>query len=264
MDLGEIARHWEKAGKTFSLDSKVTPTSRDPFLGKLEEDHVLERLRPNHTVLEIGCGDASHTLNFAKKVRQMYALDVAKSLIEIAKKRAMKARASNVEFEAGSVLDVARMFKGKKIDCVISQRCLINLPTWAEQKKAILQIHKILNPHGLLLMTEGFQDELNNLNGLRRQVGLPDIRVVAYNRNFTHGEFDSFIAGHFEVKEVLDYGFYLFASRVYHPLAVRPEQPKHDSKLNEAACRLSYLVPAPDFVKYSYNLLYVLKKKKSN
>lgn len=261
MKLDDIAGHWEKSGKSFSLQSKVTPTSRDPYLGKLEEDHVLELLHPNHTVLEIGCGDASHTINFSRKVRQIYALDVAKSLIALAKKRSAESGASNIEFETGSVLDLAKIFKGRRIDCVVSQRCLINLPTWKDQRKAILQIHKLLQPGGLFLLTEGFQDELDNLNQVRRKVGLPEIRVVDYNRNFTHGEFDSFIAEHFVVEEVRDYGFYLFASRVYHPLVVQPDPPKHDSKLNEVACRLSELVPAPDFMKYSYNLLYVLKKK---
>lgn len=261
MNLREIAEHWQKAGESFSLSSQVTPTSRDPFLGRLEEDHVLSLLKPSQTMLEIGCGDASHTIRFAQKIKRGFGLDVAGSLIEIARKRSEAAGVSNIEFTAGSVLDAAKLFKGQKIDCVVSQRCLINLPAWPDQRKALLQIHRLLKPGGIFLMTEGFQDELDELNRLRREVGLAEIKVVSYNRNFTHREFDPFIKKYFTVKQVLDYGFYLFASRVYHPLAVEPEPPKHDSKLNEVALRLGRLMPAPDFKRFSYNLLYVLKRK---
>ena len=70
-----------------------------------------------------------------------------------------------------------------------------------------------------------------------------------------------FINEYFSVEVVIDYGLYLFLSRVYHPLVVLPDQPKHDSKLNEVAMNLANLYPKTDFDKYSYNLFYVFRKK---
>ena len=239
MDLDQIRQHWRRAGEELSLSERVTPTSRDPFLGQLEETYVLEHLQTNQRVLEVGCGDATHTLRYAQRVKFIWGLDIADSLIRLARQRSESAEINNVEFAVGSILDLDQILDEQELDCVISQRCLINLPTWEYQQEAILGIHKVLRPGGLFLMTEGFQDELDELNRLRQRVGLSSINVVDYNRNFRHSEFDDFIGKYFAVETVHDYGHYLFLSRVYHPLAVLPEQPKHDSRLNEVASSVS-------------------------
>jgi len=261
MNLEEIRQHWERAGEQLSLVQTVTSTSRDAFLGQLEEDNILRYLHPNQNVLEVGCGDGSHTLKYAQRVKQVWALDVAESLIGHARQRTGSSGVCNVEFTVGSILEAGEIFRNKPIDCVISQRCLINLPSWKYQQEAILQIHQLLRRGGLFVMTEGFQDELDNLNRLRETVGLSAINVVSYNRNLIHDEFDTFIGKYFAMEAVLDYGLYLFLSRVYHPLVLIPEQPKHDSRLNEVAGLLSSLVSTSEFRAYSYNLLYVLRKR---
>jgi len=113
----------------------------------------------------------------------------------------------------------------------------------------------------VFLMTEGFQEELDNLNHVRQEAGLSAIQVVSYNRNFRHGEFDSFITTYFDVERIQDYGLYLLLSRVFHPLAVLPGEPRHDSRLNEVAGILERLVDLPECRRFSYNLLYVLRRR---
>lgn len=261
MNLEQIREHWQNAGEQLSLSERVTPTSRDPFLGELEENFIFKHLQPQQKVLEVGCGDAAHTLKYAEHVKFVYGVDIAESLIRLAKQKQSSAGVDNVEFVVGSVLTLDQVPGQNDFDCVISQRCLINLPTWEHQKEALAGIHRVLKPGGMFLMTEGFQDELDELNGLRQQVGLSTINVVDYNRNFRHAEFDDFIGQYFSITAVHDYGHYLFLSRVYHPLAVAPEAPKHDSRLNEVAGLLTGVVPGSDFKRYSYNLCYVLTKK---
>jgi len=261
LNLDQIREHWRRAGEELLLSERVTPTSRDPFLGQLEEAFIIRYLGKDDRVLEVGCGDAKHTLEYARHVNFIWGVDVADSLIDLARQQSATAGTENVEFAVGSILDLDKVIGDQQLDCVISQRCLINLPTWEYQREALMRIHGVLKPDGLFLMTEGFQDELEELNRLREQVGLSTINVVDYNRNFRHVEFDDFINQHFSVEAIHDYGHYLFLSRVYHPLAVFPEQPKHDSPLNQAASLLSTLVPASDFKHFSYNLCYVLRKK---
>jgi ubiquinone/menaquinone biosynthesis C-methylase UbiE len=261
MKLEEIKQHWEKSGESFPFDSKVTPTSRDPYLGELERENILSRLEKEYNCLEIGCGDAFHTIHYAKKVNRILGIDVADSLINIAKERLQQEPLGNVDFLVGSVLDIEAEFEGKRFDCVISQRCLINLPTWEHQKDAITQVHQLLANQGIFLLTEGFQDNLDNLNSVRKRFSLPEIKVVDYNRNFILRDFEQFIQQDFEVIEKRYYGSYLFFSRVYHPLVVLPEDPKHDSKMNEVAMNLQKAFPMPDLEKYSYNIFYVLRKR---
>jgi SAM-dependent methyltransferase len=261
MDLDSIREHWCKVGGELSAAEKVSGTTRDPSLGLLEEERLAKYLRLDDTVLEIGCGDAAHTVRYARQVKRIFGLDVADTLITHARQRAERAQIDNVKFVVGSVLDLESIFPGGDFDCVLSQRCLINLPTWEHQQDALRRIHGVLRRGGLFLMTEGFQDELDDLNHVRQAVGLSTIKVVSYNRNLRHDEFDSFIATYFDVETVQDYGLYLLLSRVFHPLAVSPGEPRHDSHLNEVAGLLERAVDLPECRRFSYNLLYVLRRK---
>ena len=261
MKLEDIKRYWNQAGKEFPEGGEVTPTSRDPYLGKLERENILDYLNSKQIVLDIGCGDASHSVYYARKVKHLLGIDIAPSLIKRAKARTCSERIRNVDFFTGSVLDMEKIFKLQKLDCIISQRCLINLAEWSYQKDVILKVHGLLKDRGPFLLTEGFQDELNNLNRVRRTVGLSEIKAVSYNRNFVREDFELFVKGFFDVLEIRHYGVYLFLTRLFHPLTVLPEKPKHDSKLNEVAMQISEAVQIPDLEKYSYNLFYVLKKK---
>jgi ubiquinone/menaquinone biosynthesis C-methylase UbiE len=259
--LDAIQRHWEEAGKKFPQGRKVSPTTRDPFLGQLEEAHILRFLAGRKRILEIGCGDGQHTALYAQHVGQVKALDISDSLIGLARKRMIENSISNVELKVGSVLSLVNLYERDSFDCVISQRCLINLPSWKYQQNALEQVCKVLNPGGVLLMSEGFQEELDELNVARKKFNLDEITVVSYNRNLRHKEFDDYVKTMFEVVEIGDYGAYLFLSRVFHPLSIFPDDPKHDSPLNEAAMRISSILPMADLKRYSYNLCYVLRKK---
>ena len=259
--LDAIQRHWEEAGEKFPKGGSVSPTTRDPFLGQLEEGHILRFLAGRERILEIGCGDGLHTALYAQHVGQVKALDISDSLIGLARKRMIENSISNVEFKVGSVLSLVNLYERGNFDCVVSQRCLINLPSWKYQQTALEQACKLLKPGGILLMSEGFQEELDELNMARKKFNLEEIKVVSYNRNLRHKEFDDYVKTMFEVVEVCDYGAYLFLSRVFHPLSIFPDDPKHDSPLNEAAMRISSILPMTDLRRYSYNLCYVLRKK---
>ena len=261
MDLDEIREHWEDSGREFALDGKITPTTRDPFLGQLERENFLDLLDASQNCLEIGCGDASHSMYYARKVASLTGVDVANTLIDVANRRAREESIDNVQFEVGSVLDIENIARGKSFDCVVSQRCLINLPSWEHQMEAIQQVHRLLPLGGTFLLTEGFQEHMEVLNDAREASSLSRIKVVDYNRNFLLEEFKPFIETLFDVVETRHYGAYLFFSRVYHPLVVAPEAPRHDARMNEVAMELQNRVSLPEMEKYSYGLFYSLKKK---
>lgn len=259
LTMEDIRKHWEEAGQSFPTEWRITPTSRDPYLGQLEEENILDFLRPDQVVLEMGCGDGSHSVKYARQVKELSALDLIENLLNRAKQRAADAQLENMNFTLGSVLALKELYPAGKFDCLISQRCLINLAEWELQQEAFKQAHSLLREGGLLLMTEGFQDAMDELNVVRSQFGLPEI-AVAYNRNFIRPEFEAFIGQYFEPVEVRHYGGYLFLSRVFHPLAVLPAEPKHDARINEVAMEISRAMPLPDLDKYSYNSFYALRK----
>ena len=261
MQLTKIKEYWNKMGATFRTDSPSTPTSRDPFLGCLEEEKIFRHLEAEMTVMEVGCGDAAHTVTYAERVKEVYAVDVAETMLERAKETIARTSRENVRFQAGSVLDLDGLLGGRKFDCVVSQRCVINLPDWEHQKQALSQIHGCLRRGGMLLLTEGFQEGLDRINVIRQDVGLSEIRTVDYNCNMRQADFEAYISKSFETIECSGYGAYLFFSRVFHPMAVLPDAPRHDSSLNKAAMKIARVLPADTFKEYSYNLFYALRKK---
>jgi len=261
MNLNDIKKHWEEVGKQYQNKVGISPTSRDPYLAKLEKDNILKHLNSKSNVLEIGCGDASHTIEYAKYVNHITAIDLSENLLQLAEKNISVSGVKNIELHQLSVLDLKEFFKNQQFDIIISQRCLINLPEWEYQKDALSQIHFLLKKGGLFLMTEGFNEELDALNKERTKFNLSPIRVVDYNRNFENTEFNGFISKIFNIEEILDYGFYLYMSRIYHPLVVEPEMTKHQSPLNKIAALLaSQSNYYKEFKKFSYNLLYILRK----
>jgi ubiquinone/menaquinone biosynthesis C-methylase UbiE len=261
MTLDQIKQYWEQVGNQFPRDGSITPTNRDPYLGQLEEENILSYLEGQNDVLEIGCGDGAHAIRYGKCVKQLSAIDIAESLIRLARDRAKAQQTANVRFTVGSVLALREVYQAGQFNCVVSQRCLINLPQWEYQREALIQVHEVLKKGGLFLLSEGFQEGLDNLNAARREVGLEEMRVVHYNRNMRRQEFESWVAQRFDTVEIRDYGTYLFLSRIFHPLAVLPDAPKHDARLNKAAMELARRVPVSELQKYSYNLFYALKKK---
>lgn len=261
MSLAQIKDFWVKAGDAFPTTSQVTPTSRDPYLGALERANIGGLLTKDMNVLEIGCGDGSHTLTYAKSCGTIHGVDISPGLLEVARSRAEKGGATNVSWTCGSVMELDKLLAGKTFDCLISQRCLINLPDWDHQMRALDSLAKLVKPGGMFLLTEGFTEPLDELNKVRTANGLPAIQVVPYNHNFSVPKFDAYIVKHFDIAEVRDYGFYLFMSRTLHPMAVAPDSPKHDGPINRATHALDAFIPKGAFKQFSYNLLYVLKKK---
>ena len=263
MDLAQIKDYWEGAAGRYQAEAAVKPTTREPFLGQLESRNILAHLDPKKqlTALEIGSGDGTHTLKYARAVKSLHCLDVSPSFAQIAEQRLAAEGLDNVKFTVGSALELDQTYEDETFDRVISQRCLINLAEWTFQKEVISKAHRLLKKGGLLLLTEGFQDRLDDLDAARLQFGLPKYRFAPFNRYLRTDELEDFIANDFRVVDVRDYGAYLFLSHVFHPLAVAPEEPKHDSPINEISMRMQDLLDPSSFEKYSYFLFYALQKK---
>jgi SAM-dependent methyltransferase len=238
----------------------VTPTSRDPYLGQLEQKAITSHVAGRASAIDVGCGDASHSIEYASVVGHLIAVDYAASLLALARRRIDAAGVANVDLLHASVLELGARLPSGTFDAVISQRCLINLPTWDDQKTALEQLHEVLAAGGILLVSEGFFDEFVALNQLRVALGLSPISVSRYNHFLSRDKFETFAGPLFRIRAIVHYGVYLVLSRVLHPLMVAPAEPRHDSAINELSMRLALVGDAGDFARYSYNSLYVLEK----
>jgi ubiquinone/menaquinone biosynthesis C-methylase UbiE len=261
MKLQDVQDFYQQEGEKMSLADSVTVTNRDPQLAQLERECILQYISADSSILDIGCGDASHTVYYAARAKEAWGLEPVESLLALARQRREMNSIQNLTLVRGNALEASTFFAESSIDLVITQRCLINLEQWKHQKEALQQIASILEPGGLYVMIEGFMDELRELNSIRQAVGLSEIKVVPQNHFFENAEFEPFITECFTIENKHDFGFYMFQSRVYHPLVIAPEQPKHDAILNRVAQELSPHVSVTGFEKYSYDRCYVLRRK---
>lgn len=151
----------------------------DDWVAEELERRAIERhVRDGMWILEMGCGTGSLSLRLAEKYAvRIDAFDISPRMIEVAQSRLEEKPPQRglVTFWVGDVSTVELDY----YELAITERCIINLPDWATQRKAI---RRLLNYAGRYLMVENSQDGLDRINALRARVNLPPIAPPEHNR----------------------------------------------------------------------------------
>jgi len=225
---------------------------------------IKKMLTESDRVIDIGCGNGYTTRLIAPFVSEAVGIDYSVEMINRAMATAVASqedlRKPPVTFRICDVLDLTPSTFGL-FDLAISERCLINLASWDEQKRAIANIASILKPRGSFIFVEGSRQGRARLNELRESVGLQAMPPVWHNIDFDESLLLEYLGQSFDLEQRLHFGVYDFISRLVHPLIVAPELPKYDSRINEVAARLS--LHSQEFTDISRVLFLVLRKKSS-
>jgi SAM-dependent methyltransferase len=126
-------------------------------------------------------------------------------------------------------------------DLAYTERTLINLASWDEQRQAIENIVGTLKPNGLYVMVENFIGPVMRLNAIRRDLGLPEITPPAHNLYLDEDVVGALRIPGADLVEVRRYSdVYYFLSRVVnaYQAAQRGEEPDYDSPVNRLALEL--------------------------
>jgi SAM-dependent methyltransferase len=105
-------------------------------------------LHPGETVLDLGSGGGIDVLLSARRIGptgKVYGLDMTDEMLELARRNATEAGATNVEFLRGHIEDIP--LPGGSVDVVISN-CVINLST--DKPAVFASTHRVLKPGGRL------------------------------------------------------------------------------------------------------------------
>ena len=110
-----------------------------------EAAHIAKFIRPGTTVLDVGCGPGSLTLDFAQLARpgQVTGLDINDEQFARPTADADKRGLDNIEFRCGSVYDLP--FPEDSFDLVTENGVLMHL---AEPQAAIAEMSRVLRPGG--------------------------------------------------------------------------------------------------------------------
>lgn len=251
----ENKNYWEK------LAQKKGKISTSPDIGCdiLENFFIKKYLSKSDNILDLGSGDGVATLKFAKKVKQVTALEISPTLIKLAKKRQSKTKIKNINWHNGSVTDSVKQFGANRFEKIITKRVLINLKSWQQQKEAITQIAQMLKPRKMYLLAEGFTDTFKNLQELRVKFGLEKDHVVDFNLYFERDRFVRFIKKYFDIIEQNNFGIYYFLSHFFYPLVIKPQKPKYESQINQIATQIAICEKLLE--EYGYINFYALRRK---
>jgi len=114
-------------------------------------------LNPGETVLDLGSGGGIDVLLSARRVGptgKAYGLDMTDEMLELARRNAAEAGATNVEFLRGHIEDIP--LPDNTIDVVISN-CVINLSL--DKPAVFASMHRVLRPGGRVGVSDVVADD---------------------------------------------------------------------------------------------------------
>lgn len=257
MAIDQAKKYWDGQAKEHGASDLAT--APDTAYRQLEISRILPHIE-GPRVLDIGCGNGYSTLKFKEEYPsfQFTGADYSEQMIKEAKKAA---NGINVSFIVADVRDLSYdTGLDRPYDTIISERCLINLLTWEEQKTALHEMLKCLAPGGKIILVENFMDGLVNLNELRALHGLDEIKVRWHNRYMWLDEIDKLDPDVYDIvhRENIGNQYYII-SRVVYPAyaALMGVEVAYNHPLNYIASKLPSL---GDYF-YSPNMLYIIKRK---
>lgn len=235
-----IREYYTKQAEKFGADGRSTIS--DINTRNLEINALLNYLENGKKVLEIGCGNGYSAIKIIEQRNiDLVAIDTSEEMIMIAKGQTIGETIGRVHFEVGNVLHMN--FTDKSFDAVFTERCLININDWEEQKRALSEINRGLKDNGLFIMLEAFTDGWRNMNEARQELGLQEIPQPWHNLFFDKDEVLKFVEGKFELlREDNFLSTYYFGSRILYPVLLpKGQEPRYDSKIN------SFFTQLPSF-----------------
>jgi SAM-dependent methyltransferase len=215
-NLQKIKKHWEK---------KETVSLGDLNLQLLERETIIDFIKKSDksVLKDIGCGDGSDTMYFAKHVDQVYAYDYSSAMLD----KAFNNLGAIDAVYLGE-LDIINERIEQMSDLVITKRMLINLGSFKNQKIAIKKIYDSIEENGYFIMLETSKDGLSNLNKYRSEFGLDIIPEPFHNTLFKLGELKTFLEKYFIIEDVKYFSTYFFLTRIYNFLLSDKNPYKHD------------------------------------
>jgi ubiquinone/menaquinone biosynthesis C-methylase UbiE len=111
--------------------------------------YLLPSLRPDHTLLDLGCGPGSISIDLAGRVAQVVGLDASAQVIDIAKAAAAEAAVTNVSFVVGDAY--ALPFPDDSVDVVHAHQVLQHL---TDPVAALREMRRVARPGGLVAVRD--------------------------------------------------------------------------------------------------------------
>ena len=248
-------RHWS----TESIKHQDTYASswKDINMIHLEIKALCNWIDQNDHILDVGCNNGFTSFEILKKKHvNIHGIDYCERAIGYANKRKNITKNDQISFAYGNILNLR--IKSNSYDKVMGIRAIINLPSFEMQKKAILEIHRVLKPQGLYLMSEAFSGSLHDLNAIRKIANLPPLSEPEFNLYLKEPDLEAFLTPYFKIKKIDRFSsLYYLGSRFIREMTESKGE-SYENEINDFFVNLKASNRQSDF---GVQKLYILEKK---
>jgi len=134
------AAFWNNLAERYAAQPVADPDAFDRKIGI-----VRELLRPDHTVLNVGCGTGSLSLRLADTGADLHGLDLSSEMVRIARDKTASQGVDNVTFHVGPFDDTFTAFDDASLDVAMAFSILHLVP---DLDDALALIFRLLKPGG--------------------------------------------------------------------------------------------------------------------
>ena len=121
------------------------------YSDEVRKIHKIIKLNKKDNILEVGCGTGQHSIELAKYVNQIHAIDKSEKMIKNAKKKVKKLKKANKKI-IFNVKDIVKLSNKVKYDKIIM---LFHVFSYFVDdlylKKVFKKLNNILNPAGYII-----------------------------------------------------------------------------------------------------------------
>ena len=148
-----VRRFWK-----FPTPAILTGLIDNPIRRKMQPPRMLADrllLEPDMSVLEVGPGKGTYTIEVAKRVPngKVVAIDIQESVINRLEQKCKEQGINNMEPKVMDVYDL--IFEDEVFDRILLVCCLPEIP---DPIRALRELNRVLKPNGLLCLVEAFPD----------------------------------------------------------------------------------------------------------
>jgi ubiquinone/menaquinone biosynthesis C-methylase UbiE len=116
--------------------------SYDESLDQLFEQRVKATINPEHTVMDLGCGNGEFTLAMAEWSNKVFGVDVSRRTLDEARQKQADREIKNVEFVHASGTDL--LFPGNSIDVMVSRMGPLGFSNFLDEAKRVVKRDGVL------------------------------------------------------------------------------------------------------------------------